>query len=185
MAFLFDFFPVLLFFAIYKWQGFFVATAVFMVAAVMQIGLYWLKHRQFKQMHLISTALVLVFGGLTLWLQDEQFLKWKVTAVYILFAIGFGLIARFGERRTVVERLMGEELKLPPQAWQKLNGLWIGFFLLLALLNLYIMFNFDTDTWVNFKLYGVMGMTLLFAIVQGIYIMRHMPEERGNTSEED
>lgn len=177
MAFLFDFFPVLLFFGAYKLTDFFVATAVFIAATLVQIGYQWIRHRKVKTMHLVSAALVLVFGGATLLLQDEELLKWKVSVVYWLLAVGFLLSGWVGEKRTVVERLMGSQMDLPAVIWNRLNLMWVAFYIALGFLNLYVMFNYNTDAWVNFKLWGVFGLIILFALIQGVYLSRHLPDE--------
>lgn len=183
MAFLFDFFPVLLFFGAYKLTDFFVATGVFIVASLVQIGYQWVRKREVKTMHLVSAALVLVFGGITLILHDEEFLKWKVSIVNWLFAAGFLASAWMGERRTIVERLMGGELKLPAVIWRRLNFMWVGFFTTMGFINLYVMFAFSTSAWVDFKLWGAVGLTLLFALLQGVYLSRHLPEDALNSKE--
>lgn len=174
MAFLFDFLPVLLFFVAYKWQGIFFATAVIIIATLVQVAIQWVRTRTVKPMHLVTAVLVLVFGGITLLLGDEEWIKWKVTVVNWLFAAGFLLSALVGARRTVIERLLGSEIQLPPPVWRRLNALWIAFFIVLGAVNLYVMHRFDTETWVNFKFYGVLGLTLLFALLQGVYLARHV-----------
>lgn len=176
MAFLFDFFPVLLFFVAYKWQGIFVATGVIIVATLVQVAVQWLRTRSVKPMHLVTAALVLVFGGLTLVVQDEAWIKWKVTVVNWLFAAGFLASAWIG-KRTVIERLLGAEIRLPGFVWRRLNLMWVAFFAFLGALNLYVMHAFDTDAWVDFKFYGVIGLTLVFALFQGVYLARHVHEE--------
>lgn len=178
MAFLYDFFPVLLFFAVYYLGDFFAATAVLIVATSGQVAWSWIRHRKVKTMHLVTAGLVLVFGGFTLWLQDEAFLKWKVSIVNWLFAAAFLVSGWIGERRTIVERMLGEELKLPTPVWSRLNLGWVAFFTFLGFVNWFIIENFDTEVWVNFKLFGIFGLTLVFALLQGIYLARHMPDEK-------
>lgn len=177
MAFLFDFFPVLLFFLAYKWQGIFVATGVIIIATITQVAVQWLRTRTVKPMHLVTAVLVLVFGGITLLLGDEEWIKWKVTVVNWLFAIAFAASAWIGARKTVIERLLGAEIRLPATVWQRLNAMWIAFFLVLGAINLFVMFRFNTDTWVEFKFYGVLGLTLLFALIQGAYLVRHVSDD--------
>ncbi|HEX7029549.1 MAG TPA: septation protein A [Gammaproteobacteria bacterium] len=174
MAFLFDFFPVLLFFLAYQWKGIFFATGVIIVATLVQVAVQWIRTRTVKPMHLVTAVLVFVFGGLTLLIGDAEWIKWKVTVLYWMFAIGFLASALVGSRKTVVERLLGKEIELPGPVWGRLNAMWIGFFVVLGALNLYVMFNFDTDTWVDFKFYGVLGLTLLFVLCQALYLSRHI-----------
>ena len=177
MAFLFDFFPILLFFLAYQWKGIFFATGVIIVATLLQVAVQWVRTRSVKPMHLVTAILVLVFGGITLLLGDEEWIKWKVTVVYWLFAAGFLAAALIGSRKTVVERMLGKELTLPGYVWRRLNAMWIAFFVMLGAVNLYVMYHYDTDTWVDFKFYGVLGLILLFALVQGFYLARHINQD--------
>lgn len=182
MAFLFDFFPVLLFFLAYQWKGIFFATGVIIVATLVQVAVQWIRTRNVKPMHLVTAVLVFVFGGLTLLIGDAEWIKWKVTVLYGLFAAAF-LASRFvGSRKTVVERLLGKEIELPVSVWRRLNAMWIGFFLVLGLLNTYVMFRYDTDTWVDFKFYGVLGLTFIFVLIQAVYLSRHVDlDDKGDT----
>ena len=174
MAFLFDFFPVLLFFLAYKWQGIFFATGVIIVATLVQVAIQWHRTKSVKPMHLVTAVLVFVFGGLTLLIGDEEWIKWKVTVVNWLLAAGFLVSALIGPKRTAIERLLGKEIELPAVVWQRLNGMWVTFFIVLGAINLYVMSYYDTEAWVNFKFYGVLGLTLVFALLQGVYLARHM-----------
>lgn len=177
MAFLFDFLPVLLFFLAYKWKGIFIATGVIIVATLVQVAIQWIRTRTIKPMHLITAVLVLVFGGITLLLGDEEWIKWKVTVVNWLLAMVLLVSAFVGSRRTAIERLLGTEIELPARVWRRLNAMWIGFFVVLGAINFYVMHYFSTDAWVDFKFYGVLGLTLVFALLQGIYLARHMTIE--------
>ncbi|HLU61137.1 MAG TPA: septation protein A [Gammaproteobacteria bacterium] len=177
MALLFDFFPVLLFFLAYKWYGIFVATAVIIAATLVQVAVQWVRSRTVKPMHLVTAVLVLVFGGITLLLGDEEWIKWKVTAVNWFLAVAFLVTPLIGDRRTAIERLIGNELKLPAEVWKRLNLMWVAFFLVLGAVNLVVMYRFDTDTWVDFKVWGVIGLTLLFVLIQGAYLMRHVEQD--------
>lgn len=177
MKFLYDFFPILLFFIAYKIYGIYAATIVAMAASFIQVGGFWLKHRRFENMHLITLGLIIVLGGATLWLQDERFIKWKPTLVNWMFAIAF-LGSQFIGKKPLVERMMGAAVQLPNEIWGRLNLIWIIFFTLMGLANLYVVYNYDTDTWVNFKLFGMMGLTFAFVIGQAFYLARYMqPEE--------
>lgn len=177
MAFLFDFLPVLLFFLAYKWKGIFIATGVIIVATIVQVAVQWIRTRTVKPMHLITAVLVLVFGGITLLLGDEEWIKWKVTVVNWLLATVLLASAFIGSRKTAIERLLGTEIDLSVPVWRRLNAMWIGFFVVLGAVNLYVMHYFSTDTWVDFKFYGVLGLTLVFALLQGIYLARHITVE--------
>ncbi|MDH3979792.1 MAG: septation protein A [Gammaproteobacteria bacterium] len=173
MKFLFDLFPIILFFIAYKTYDIYVATAVAIGAAMVQTGLYWLKHRKFEKMHVITLGILIVFGGLTLALHDPVFIKWKPTVVNWLFGVAF-LASSFIGKTTLVERMMGHAIEAPAPVWTRLNLAWVMFFLFMGLINLYVAFNFSEDTWVNFKLFGMMGLTLVFVFAQAFYLSRYM-----------
>lgn len=184
MKFLFDFFPIALFFIAYKMEGIFVATAVAIVATIVQISIVWYKKRKFENTHLITLALVVIFGGLTLILQDEMFIKWKPTVLNWLFgAVFFG--SQYYGSKTITERMMGKSVTLAIPVWIHLNFSWVVFFFALGFVNLYVVYNFDTDTWVNFKLFGMMGLTLLFVVIQAIFLARHIQTDNSSASNEE
>jgi len=176
MKFLYDFFPIVLFFIAYKTYDIYVATAVIIVASSLQVGYSWMRHRKVEKMHLITLVIVVVFGGLTLILKDPLFIKWKPTVVNWLFGVGF-LGSQFIGAKTLVERMMSTQVDLPSPVWRRLNLTWVVFFLVMGAVNLYVAFNYSEDTWVNFKLFGVLGLTFVFIIIQAFYISRHMPDE--------
>jgi intracellular septation protein len=172
MQLLIDFLPVVLFFVAYKLAGIYVATGVLIVAVLAQTAIAWIRHRKVSTMLLISAALVLLFGGLTLLVHDATFIKWKPTIVNWLFAAGF-LASEFMKGPNVTQRLMGEQVQLdPPSLWTKLNLMWVAFFVFCGALNLYVAFTFSESTWVNFKLFGLFGLTLVFALSQGMWLAR-------------
>lgn len=175
MKFLFDFFPILLFFVAFKMWDIFIATGVAIVATFVQVGLFWAKHRRFERMHLITLALIVVFGGLTIALRDETFIKWKPTLLNWLFGAAF-LGSQFIGKKPLVQRMLETNFSLPDAIWGRLNLIWIVFFTVMGAVNLYVAYTFDTETWVNFKLFGMMGLTILFVIAQAFYLARHMPE---------
>ena len=173
---LLDLLPVILFFVTYRLTDIFVATGVLIVAVLIQTAVQWIRHRKVSPMSLISGVLVLIFGGLTLLIHDKSFIQWKVTVVNWLFAAAF-LASRFIGERTLVERIMGENVQLERPVWQRLNWAWIVFFLLLGAVNLYVAWNFSENVWVNFKLFGMLGLTFLFALVQGFWLASKIPAE--------
>jgi len=189
MKLFFDFLPIALFFIAYKFgggiyhwdgqeydvKGIYVATAVMIVASILQVTITWLMTRKVEKSHLITLVLVLVLGGATLWLQNPNFIKWKPTAVNWLFALAF-IIAQVFSDKSLLERMMAEHIKLPSTIWFKLNISWILFFIGSGLANLYVAFNFDEATWVNFKLFGLLGLTIIFIIGQSIYLAKHAEE---------
>ena len=177
MKFLFDLFPVILFFIAFKLQGIYVATAVAIAASFAQIGWLWLRGRKINMMLWVSLAIIVVFGSATLLLHDEMFIKWKPTVLYWLFASVLGGSALFF-RKNLMRSMLAEQIQLPDPAWTKLNFSWAGFFACMGVLNLYVAFNFPTDTWVNFKLFGGMGLMLAFVIGQGLFLAKYVePKE--------
>jgi intracellular septation protein len=180
MKFLFDLFPIVLFFAAYKMYDIYVATAVAIGAAFLQTGLFWLKHRKFEKMHVITLGILVVFGGLTLILRDPVFIKWKPTVVNWLFGATF-LASRFFGERTLIERMMGHAITVPAPIWLRLNWAWVLFFIAMGIINIYVAYTYSEETWVNFKLFGMMGMTLVFVFAQAFYLGRYMETEEENS----
>ena len=176
MKFLFDLFPVLLFFVAFKLYDIYVATAVAIAATFAQVGWLKLRGRRVDPMLWASLAIIAVFGGATLALHDETFIKWKPTILYWLFAV----VLAGGElvlRRNLLRALLGGQLALPDHAWRKLTWSWIGFFVFMGAANLLVAYQFSTDAWVNFKLFGGMGLMLLFVLAQGLYLARYVQEK--------
>jgi len=184
MKFLFDFLPILLFFIAYKTYDIYVATAVAIAAAGLQTGLYWLKHRKFEKMHLATFGLLAVFGGLTLALRDPTFIKWKPTVINWLFAAVFAG-SHFMGNKPLVERMMSHAIEAPPGVWIRLSMAWIFFFVAIGILNLYVAFNYDEDTWVEFKLFGMLGITFAFVIGQAFYLGRYVQDEEPDNKEKN
>ncbi|MGV6826369.1 MAG: septation protein A [bacterium] len=177
MKFFFDLLPVILFFAAYEFFDIYVATAVAIASSVIQVSWLKLKHGQVENMHKITLVVLVIFGGLTLVLQDPAFIKWKPTLVNWLFALAF--IGSFLlTDKSLMERMMGHAIELPAQIWRNLNHAWALFFIFSGALNLYVAYNFAEDIWVNFKLFGMLGLTLVFIIAQGAYLARYIqPQE--------
>lgn len=182
MKLLFDFFPILLFFFAYKFFGIYVATGVAIVATIGQVALVWFRTRKFETMHLVTLAMIIVFGGATLYLRDETFIKWKPTVINWIFALAF--LASQLTKKPIVARMMGTAISLPDLVWRRLNFMWVLFFLLLGGANLFVIYHFDTNTWVNFKLFGMFGLMLLFIVLQAIYLSRFVNPEPEPKSEE-
>jgi intracellular septation protein len=204
MKLLFDLFPVILFFAAYKlgtsfpheagqlaagWLGWLIAsgkvseaqapillaTAVAIVASLAQVAWLLVRGRRVEPMLWVSLAVIVIFGGATIWLNDETFIKWKPSILYLLFA---GALAggRVLWRRNFVRSLLGAQIQLPDPVWDKLLWIWTSFFVGLAAANLYVAYTFSTDTWVNFKLFGLMGLTLAFVVGVGLWLSQHIKE---------
>lgn len=134
-------------------------------------------------MHIITLVLITVLGGATLILKDPVFIKWKPTAVNWMFAIAF-LGSQFIGEKPFVKRMMAHAVELPEQVWMKLNFAWVVFFTAMGFANLYVAFNYDLSTWVDFKTYGMLGLTILFVVLQAIYLAKHMPEEETVTNDD-
>lgn len=192
MKFLYDLFPLLLFFAAFKLYDIYIATAVAIVASFLQVGLFWARHRRFETMHLVTLGVIVVFGGMTLLLHDDTFIKWKPTLVYWILST-LVLASQWFGKKTVIERMMSSQIALPAMVWKRLNLSWGLFFAALGALNLYVAFYYALDLdaamrqeiWVNFKVFGLLGITLLFVVVQAFFMARHIqtkPDESGSTA---
>jgi intracellular septation protein len=177
MKFLFDIFPVILFFAAFKLYDIYAATLVAIIATVLQIGWVWFRHRKVDNMQWISLGLIVVFGGLTLLLRDESFIKWKPTILYWLFSTVL-LVSAVGFRKNLIKSMMGSQINAPDPVWKKLLAGWIAFFAFMGVLNLYVAYGYSTDTWVNFKLFGGIGLMLAFVLAQSIFLARHIDEKK-------
>ncbi len=166
-----EFIPLIIFFVVYKTVDIYAATGALMAATCIQMLVVWLKHKKLEKMHLITLVLVLFFGGLTMFFQDDAFIKWKVTAVNGLFAIGL-LIGRYGFRKNLIKQMLAKEMTLPDVIWDKANLAWAAFFGFCGALNVYVAFNLSQEFWVNFKVFGLLGLTLLFTFATAIYLYR-------------
>ncbi len=202
MKLLFDLFPVILFFIAFKYAEttpevaaswvtgllgvpvadpklapILLATVVVIAATVIQIAWVWLRHGKVDKMLWVSLVLVVVFGSLTLIFQNEAFIKWKLTILDWVFAISM-IFSTLVLKKNAIRAMLGEQLKLPDAVWNKLNYAWIAFFTAMGALNLVIAYNFSTDTWVNFKVFGSMGLMLLFMIAQGALLWKYLEEDK-------
>lgn len=177
MKFLFDIFPVVLFFVAFKLYGIYVATATAIAATALQVGWTWLRHRKVDNMLWVSLAVILVFGGATLVLENETFIKWKPTVLYWLFGLALAAGAAVF-KKNLIRAMMEKQVALPDFVWQKLLASWIGFFAVMGALNLFVAYNFSTDTWVNFKLFGGIGLMLVFVVIQAFMISRYVQDKR-------
>lgn len=172
MKMLFDFLPIILFFVAYKVWGIYVATLTAMAISLIQILYFWLRHHRFELMQVITLIIILLLGTATLLLHNPLFIKWKPTAIYWAFAVAF-LVTHFFAKKTLIERMLDKNINLPKTVWRKLNLSWIIFFMLLGIVNIYVLYNFSTNAWVNFKLFGALGATILFVVIQSFYITKH------------
>ena len=178
MKFLFDLFPVILFFVAFKFGGIYVATGVAMAATFLQIAWVWVKHRKVDTMLWVSLVIITVFGGMTLIFHDETFIKWKPTVLYWSFAVALAGSTLF-LKKNLIRALLAEQFEVPDHVWQRLNWSWIGFFAFMGCANLAVAFafGFSTEVWVNFKLFGGIGLMLVFALLQGLLLSKYIEEK--------
>ena len=176
MKLLLDFFPIILFFVAFKLAGIYVATGVAIAATIAQIA--WLRYStgKIEPMQWVSLGVIVLFGGATIVAQNDTFIKWKPTVLYWLMA-GVLLAGQLVFRKNLLKSLIGAQLQLPDNAWRVMTWSWIGFFAMMGVVNLWVAFNFDTDTWVNFKLFGGMGLMVLFVLAQALYLGRFMKSD--------
>jgi len=204
MKFLFDLFPVILFFGIFKWgeghadaaQGFaaqylsglvsggtvstaqapiLLATAVAIVATIAQIGYLLLRSKRVDPMLWVSLAIIGIFGGATIYFHNDTFIKWKPTVLYWCFALALG-VSQLLLGKNLIRAMMEKQIVLPDPTWQRLGLAWMAFFGLMGVLNLYVAFSFSTDTWVNFKLFGGMGLMFAFVVAQSLMLSKHVKD---------
>ncbi len=175
MKLLFDFLPIILFFAAYQVWGIFAATAVAIAVSVALIAWMKLSGRRVDVMQWVSLGLIVVFGGATLIAHNETFIKWKPTVLYLVMAAALW-IARAFFHSNLLQTFMGKQLVLPEAVWTRLNWAWIAFFAFMAVLNLFVAYHFATDLWVKFKLFGGIGLMIVFAIAQSLYLARYLEE---------
>jgi intracellular septation protein len=177
MKFLFDVLPVVLFFAAFKLYDIYVATAVAIAATVVQVSWLKLRGRRVDLMLWASLAIIVVFGGATLLLQDETFIKWKPTVLYWLFGVVLA-VGMLGFRKNLIRTVLGEQMRLPDPVWARLNWSWVAFFGFMGAANLYVAYNYPTDLWVNFKLFGGIGLMIAFVVVQSLVLAKYLQDEQ-------
>jgi len=182
MKFLFDLLPVIVFFAAFKLADIYVATATAIVASFLQVGWLKLRRKRVEPMLWASLGLIVVFGGATLLLRDETFIKWKPTVLYWLFGTVL-MVSDLIFKRNLIRTMLGAQVHLPDPVWRKLNWSWVAFFAFMGAANLYVAFRFTTDLWVNFKLFGGMGLMLLFVIGQALFLARYVEDGSEGTKQ--
>lgn len=182
MKLLFDFFPIFLFFACYKLFGLYSATAVAMAASLFQVIFHRIKYQQYEKLHLISLGLILVLGSATLFFHNPWFIKWKPTGIYWLSSLVFLGSGLIGDK-PIIQKMMENNVTLPNHIWHRLNIAWGIYFTLMGGLNLYVAYTFDTDFWVNFKLFGGVGFMLVFVFLQALYLTKHTTQAPSGKSQ--
>ena len=179
MKFLFDYFPIICFFIVYKLYGVFAATAATIAACVLQNLIYWLRNKKFEKLHVITLFSVLILGGFTLIFHKAIFIQWKPSIIYWIFAIIL-LFSQFISRKNILARMLGDKILLPEKIWAQLSLAWVIFFIFLGFLNLYVVYHYSMNAWVNFKLFGTLGLTIVFTISQAIYMSKHIINNNEN-----
>lgn len=176
MKFLFEVFPVALFFVAIQIWDIYVATAVAIAATFVQVGWLAVRRKPIPSMLWASLVIIVVFGGLTLYLRDKTFILWKPTVLYWLFGAVLAGGALIG--RNLIRALLSEQMTLPDAVWQRLNWMWVGFFVFMGALNLYVAYNYSEKVWASFKLFGGMGLMLLFVIVQSAFLAKYVEDKQ-------
>jgi intracellular septation protein len=176
MKLLFEFFPIILFFAAFKMYGIYVATGVAIAASILQVGWAYFRRRKVEPMLWISLAVLVVFGGSTILLHNELFIKWKPSILYWIFAAAL-LVSQLSFKKNLIKAMLGKQITVPEPLWNKLNYAWAVFFTFIGFLNIYIAYNYSTSIWVNFKLFGIMGFMFAFIVVQSIFLAPHISEK--------
>jgi intracellular septation protein len=167
----FEVLPLLLFFVAFKVFGVFIATGVAIGASFIQVSLFLILKKKVEVMQWITLGILVIFGGFTLFFQDELYIKWKPTIVNFAFAAVF-IGSQLFNKGPFIQKLLGSKIELPPEQWRRLNMVWALFFIFLGSLNLFVAYQFSTDVWVNFKIFGMTGLTLVFTLIQGLVFFR-------------
>ncbi len=193
LKFIYDFLPIIIFFTTYKLtdNDIYIATSAAIIATLIHTAVQWFSHKKLENQHIINLVVILFFGGLTLFFHDDVFIKWKVTAINWIFGLVL-LASQFIGEKNIIQRQLGDAIQLPEAIWLRLNLMWVTFFMFCGFLNLYVAFYYALDLsaearqaiWVDFKMYGMLGLTFAFMIVQIIYLQRHIQLEEMVNEEE-
>ena len=175
MKFLFEMFPIILFFAAYKFKGIYVATSVAIAASILQITYAYFKNKKVEKPMIISLVVIIVFGGATLLVHNEMFIKWKPTVLYWIFA-GTLLIGRYVFDKNFIQSMLQKQITVPAHVWEKLNLTWALFFAAVGCVNIYVAYHFSTNVWVNFKLFGILGFMLIFVVIQSLILAPYLKD---------
>ncbi|MFV9996883.1 MAG: septation protein A [Arsenophonus endosymbiont of Dermacentor nuttalli] len=174
---LLDFIPLIVFFIVYKKVDIFYASGALMITTALSMLAIYLIYKKIEKSSLITLVIVIIFGGLTLIFHSDLFIKWKVTVIYAIFSLAL-LVSQFFTQKPLIQRMLGKEIHLANEVWNKLNLSWAIFFAICALVNIYVAFWLPQDVWVNFKVFGLTVVTLIFAILSMVYICKHLAKEQ-------
>ncbi|OGT95517.1 MAG: septation protein A [Gammaproteobacteria bacterium RIFOXYB2_FULL_38_6] len=181
MKFLYDYFPVICFFIAYKFFGIYAATATAIAASFFQMGFFWFKKHSFEKLHVITFVLILTLGSFTLIFHKPIFIQWKPSIIYWIFGIVlFG--SQFFSSSPLLQRMLSGKIELPSRIWGTLNLSWAIFFTLMGFANLYVVYHYSTNVWVDFKLFGTLGLTILFAVIQAVCISKYIRQVESSSS---
>ncbi|MBT0723014.1 septation protein A [Rosenbergiella sp. S61] len=172
---LLDFLPLVAFYICYKLYDIFVASGALIIASALTLIATWFIYRKIEKMTWVTFILVTLFGSLTLIFHNNEFIKWKVTAIYGIFALAL-LYSQFFMKKPIIQSMLGKDLQLPDSLWRKLTYAWVLFFIFCGLLNVYVAFWLPESVWVNFKMFGLTILTVVFTLLNGLFIWRHMPQ---------
>ena len=172
---LLDFLPLVIFFTVYKLYDIYTATGALIAASAIQLIVIYVIYKHIEKMHLITFAMVTVFGSLTLFFHNDAFIKWKVSIVYALFAIGLAVSQFIG--KSALKSMLGKEMKVEDKIWAQVTWYWVSFFVLCGFANIYIAFNLPLETWVNFKVFDLTALTLINTVITVVYLYKHMQDE--------
>lgn len=175
MKFLYDFLPIVIFFIIFKWLGIYAATLSAIIISALQVLFHWLRYKKIEKMQLTTLLILIVLGGATLVFHNPLFIQWKVSIINWIFGSVF-LLSGFIGKKNIIERFLGEKITLSAKVWSRLNLLWAFYFLIVGFVNLYVMYHYTLDEWVNFKLFGVLTITIIFIVLQTLYLVRHVKQ---------
>ena len=170
-----DFIPLIVFFILYRFYDIYVATAALIIASAVQIAGLFIINKKVEKLQLVTFCIVTIFGGLTILLQNDDFIKYKVTIVYSLFAVGLMVSQFLG--KSPIKNMLRNEIDLPKRIWSHITWAWVSFFALCAIANLYVAFNMSLDIWVNFKVFGLLFATFCFTAITAFYGYKHMPKD--------
>ncbi|WP_199611303.1 septation protein A [Flocculibacter collagenilyticus] len=175
--------PLIVFFVFYKLFDIYWATGALMVGAVISVAYIYATEKTVSKRLLVLYGFVLFAGGLTLFFQDDTFLKWKVSVVYGLFGLAL-LVSRYGFKKNLLREGLKEKLELPNNIWDRTNLAWASLFFLIAVANVYVAFSMSQDTWVNFKVFGITAITFVFVFINILMIYKYLPEEEEEKKEQ-
>ncbi|MEO3737677.1 septation protein A [Shewanella baltica] len=173
---LLDFLPLVIFFAIYKFFDIYIASGALIAATALQLIVTYALYKKLEKMHLITFAMVTVFGTLTLVFHDDSFIKWKVTIIYSLFAIALGVSQLLN--KSILKSMLGKEMQVEDKIWARVTWYWVVFFASCGLVNIYVAFSLPLETWVNFKVFGLTALTLINTVLTVFYLYKHLPEDQ-------